>query len=471
MKTGMTSRVFSATGWFLLAMVWTMVSRNEVLAGGERVNVRGMGMARTFDATSRGLDAVGVNPANLGFPDQGTVTMSLVPFGLHFGSDVFTYGLYTNYFTGVPTDSGRVARYLDESDKRNILDAFRDGVGETRADAEVRLFGLSICLGELGTVALTATEQFQAYVDMPKDYAQFLLEGNTPGSTLDFSKTDLKAAWVREYAITFGRQFKGFSIFRTFAAGLGVKLVHGYGYYELERFNTSLTTATNGTLTGTVGFQTRLSGAELFRNSDNARYSPFPAPAGTGFGVDVGVAGALNEYLSVGFSITDIGSITWDSDNQKTSVDTTMVIDDPVTVAKSNSVENALNGKQQAIGSFSTSLPTTLRLGFAMEVHKLFVHMPGELLIGFDYNQGLVRTAGSVTTSRVSLGAEYRLVHWFPIRTGISLGGTDHFNYAFGFGFNLGVFDLDLASENISLLLAPKNFSYGSVAVGMRVRI
>ena len=470
MNTQLKTSIQTAAGWMLLATALTMTCRNELIAGGERVNVRGMGMARTFDATSRGLDAVGINPANLGFPDQGTVTMSLVPFGLHFGSDVLTYGLYTSYFTGIQTDSGRTARYLDENDKQNILSAFRDGVGVTRLDAEVRLFGLSVRLGDLGTVALTATEQVQAYVDMPRDYAQFLLEGNTPGSTLDFSKTDLKAAWVREYALSFGRQFKPFSIFRSFAAGIGVKLVHGYGYYELERFNTSLTTAQNGVLTGAVGFQSRVSGAELFRNSDNARFNFFPEPAGTGMGLDLGVAGALNDYLSFGLSVTDIGSISWNKDNQGSSVDTTLVIDDPVQVAQGNAVDNSLNGKQRAIGEFSTSLPTTLRLGLAMEVHKLLVHMPGELLLGFDYNQGLVRTAGSVTAARFSLGMEYRLVHWFPIRTGVSFGGTDHFNYAFGFGFNLGVFDLDLASENISLLLSPKNFSYGSAAVGMRMR-
>ena len=88
MNTRLKTSIRTAAGWMLLATVLTLTCRNELLAGGERVNVRGMGMAGTFDATSRGLDAVGINPANLGLPDKGTVTMSLVPFGLHFGSDV-----------------------------------------------------------------------------------------------------------------------------------------------------------------------------------------------------------------------------------------------------------------------------------------------------------------------------------------------------------------------------------------------
>ena len=46
---------------------------------GEQTNIRGLGMARTSVAASRGLDAVGINPANLALPDDGTVTISLVP--------------------------------------------------------------------------------------------------------------------------------------------------------------------------------------------------------------------------------------------------------------------------------------------------------------------------------------------------------------------------------------------------------
>jgi len=36
-----------------------------LLSAGERTDIQGIGMARTFTASTRGLDAAGINPANL----------------------------------------------------------------------------------------------------------------------------------------------------------------------------------------------------------------------------------------------------------------------------------------------------------------------------------------------------------------------------------------------------------------------
>ncbi len=67
---------------------------SPALGGGERTNIQGMGMARTFVATSRGLDAVGINPANLASPDESLITFGLMPLGMHIGSDFMHLGLY-----------------------------------------------------------------------------------------------------------------------------------------------------------------------------------------------------------------------------------------------------------------------------------------------------------------------------------------------------------------------------------------
>ncbi|HTO94863.1 MAG TPA: hypothetical protein VMM80_10805, partial [Bacteroidota bacterium] len=79
---------------------------------GDGTNIRGLGMARATTASSRGLDAVGINPANLALPDDAGVEFSLVPVGVGLGSDFLTYGLYNKFFTGVETPTGRVARNL-----------------------------------------------------------------------------------------------------------------------------------------------------------------------------------------------------------------------------------------------------------------------------------------------------------------------------------------------------------------------
>jgi hypothetical protein len=250
-------------------------------------------------------------------------------------------------------------------------------------------------------------------------------------------------------------------------------MIHGFAYFDVQRFNTSLATASNGTLTGTVDFLARMSKIDALNDSAGGNFSPFGAPAGSAFAMDLGVAGRINEFLTFGMSVTDIGSMTWSSNVRQRSVDTMVVVDDLFSTSQRDALENAMSAKEQPGSSFSSSLPTQFRLGFAVEIDKLpsIVHFPGQLTVAVDYNQGFHDTYASTTAARVSLGAEYAPARVIPIRMGVSFGGTDRVNMAFGFGIHLGSFQFDLASENVSWLFDPKSFSYGSIAMGMRVCI
>jgi hypothetical protein len=69
------------------------------------------------------------------------------------------------------------------------------------------------------------------------------------------------------------------------------------------------------------------------------------------------------------------------------------------------------------------------------------------------------------------MGLEFKPWGFLPLRTGVSFGGPDQYNFALGFGLHFGVFDLDLASEHLNFLLSEASLAHGSVAMGMRVRI
>lgn len=438
---------------------------------GERSNIRGMGMARTFVASSTGLDAVGINPANLAVSDSSTVTFGLLPLGVHVGSDFLDYHLYTTYFTGVQTDSGRVGRYLTEQDKQIILNSFTDPVARTTGELETRLIGITYRIEGFGAGAFTVTDHVGAFANVPRDYVEFLLNGNPIGSSYHFNDTKVQASWTREYALSMGGNLR-IRFLKSVAAGAAVKLVHGFGYYEVQRFNTSLVTDLHATLTGSVDFLSRRAGIDPTEARFLDTYKLFPAVAGKGLGFDLGIRGEVNEFLSAGVSITDIGSIAWNVGTEEKFADTTLVVDDPLNEAQRSRIEDAVKGKARSTGRFSTSLPTTLRMGVALQVDELpgMDGMPGELLLELDYNQSLVETPFSSTSPRVSLGAEYRPVSWLPLRSGVSFGGTDHMNLALGVGVSLSVFEFELASENVTWLFVPNSFSQGSVAVGTRFR-
>ncbi len=450
--------------------VATVFIAHTVFAGGDRVDVRGMGMARTSAAAARGLDAVGVNPANLAMKDN-TLTLSLAPIGVHAGSDFLSYGLYNEYFTGVETGNGRVGKYLDEPDKQKILDAFRGGVGEVTADAAYRLVGLTVQLESVGGFAFTITDNLSGIARIPNDYVRFILYGNTPGSVYDFGRTSAKAAWLREYALSFGGTIPHPSFMQWLSLGAAIKLVEGYGYYEVERFNTSLTTSDNGVLIGRVGYLARLAGLDPTREGNGFSWSPFGQRAyGHGTGFDIGVAGGIGGFITVGMSMTDIGQVNWEESIEETYADTTLVVDDPREVEDGTIIENALRGKKRAGTPFSRSLPTTFRAGAAVQVEKLVDWMPGELVVAADYTKGLADAPGTTLYARFSLGMEWKLLQFLPLRTGVSFGGTDRTNVAFGFGLHFGVFDLDLATENLDLLWGGDSVTHGSVAIGTRFR-
>ncbi len=455
--------------WFSLV---ALALPHHYAQSNERTNTRGLGMARTSVASSKGLDAVGINPAGLAANEDGTVTLSFLPIGLHVGSDFLDYEIYTSYFTGEQTDSGRVSRYLTESDKQRILNGIGRDVARTTADAEAGLFGVSFHLKNIGGIAFTVNERQNGYAAIPRDYAQFLLYGNPPGSIQNFHETEIRASWMREYALSLGFTLPAIRFLESLSFGAAAKLVHGYGFYSTERFNVSLNTADNGTLHGRVDFLARSAGIDPYENGGFESLKLFSKPAGRGYAFDFGVAGAVNNALSFGVALTDVGSIRWHSNARETIADTTIDIDDPFAVEEGDAVKQALKGRKREIGSFKSELPTTIRVGVALAVHKLpsFEKLNG-LLIGLDVNKGLYETPGSTKRLRVSFGVEYLPIRWLPLRSGVSFGGTDHFNVAFGVGVHLGLFDLDLASENVTWLFAPKKFSYGSAAIGMRFRI
>lgn len=434
--------------------------------GGGRADVRGMGMARTQVASARGLDAAGVNPAALALPDRGTVTVSILPVGVHVGSEIFDYGLYTEYFTGVDTDGGRVPRFLLEQDKQRILAAFREEVPATRIDVDVRLLGVSLRLPGVGMFALTVTEELTGMAALPRGFAAFLLNGNTPGSDYRLSGTSAAGSWTREYAFSYGGAIPAAGLLRSLAGGASLKLVHGFGYYEIRRFDTRMITAENGTLTGSVDFLSRSSGSMPFE----AGYGMFPPPAGKGLGVDLGLAGEFTEQISFGVSMTDIGTMSWSRGLQEAYADTSIVVDDPLREDQRDAIEQVVKGKKREGGEFTTQLPTALRVGVAVELGTLLGGVGEGLLVAAEYHQGIVPGVRSILTPRGSLGVEYRPLQWLPLRTGVSVGGTDGLNLAMGFGVELGGFDFAVASENVTWLVQPGSFSYGSVAVGTRLR-
>jgi hypothetical protein len=253
------------------------------------------------------------------------------------------------------------------------------------------------------------------------------------------------------------------------AVGGAFKVIHGFAHVDVPRFNTTLQTAVDGTMDGQLDAMTRVSRIDAFDGGD---FSPFPAPAGTGIGVDLGVSAVIGEYLTVGMSMTDIGSMTWRRNIEESVADGAIHLDDITSQAQRDSLENAVNGETRPGNTFSTCLPTMFRVGASVELTKLKFFrrfMFGELTAACDFNKCIEPAPGIATTLRFSSGLEYRPIRQVHVRMGFTTGGLEGTAFAMGLGIHVGFFQLDLASGNMWWLFNQNTLSQGSLALGIKL--
>jgi hypothetical protein len=442
----------------------------ESFAGGDRTSARSVGMARTVASTARGLDAVGLNPALLSIPNNATVEFSLAPAGVSFGSNFMNLDLYNAYFSGVddPLTGERVSKHLTEEDKQDILDAFPGGTGKLNADARILWFGISLRLDMTGGMAFTVSDRLAMNVSVPNDYFKLIFLGMSEyGSRYDFSGTHIHSWWVREYALSYATpRLNIIEPLSWISFGVGIKRVVGYAYFGSESHDGYIS---NGgfedgfTISGGMSLNARRSSADFIHDPDLYDFNPIGTPAGTGWGLDLGVATAINRSVVVGLSLTDIGFIEWTENTYGSSGNASFEIDDIFSKEQQDSLINAYTGKDEEIDAFRTGLPAALRAGATWQ------YMPN-LLFAADYTQGFNNLPGNSTVPRFAVGMEWRPVSFLPLRTGLAVGGNDRFTWAFGFGVNVVVFDFEVATENIGLLLYPNKSKQASITFGTKFR-
>ena len=449
----------------------------QVLAG-DLSNIRGVGMGRTMNASSRGIDALGVNPANIAIPDQGNFNLNLAPFGLHVNTELLNYGLYQEYFTGIDSVGKRWAKRLEPADRDKILSQMPD-LPKTRIEAEAML-GASFQHPVIGGFGFAIIEHAGAAMTLSKDFFRMAAFGLEPaGSIYIFDGTEASAWWYGEYNVSYGRKLPvNVRFLKDLYAGIGIKFIRGYGISQPINQKSSFgnypdpVNPLQYTLRGDIDFLTIHSGVDFMNENSNSKFKLFPDPVGKGTGFDIGLSGELINGVRVALSVTDIGKITWDKNVIESYGSGSMNI-----TGATNNLEDTLKsifkGKTRPGAAFDTYLPTALRLGFATAASEIPVlkFLPGKLILAFDYLQGFNESLGNTTKSRFSLGTEYRVFPVLPLRTGLAFGGGDKVRWAFGFGLDLFNFSLDFATDNFGMVFIPKSFQTISFSFGMKIRV
>ena len=380
-----------------VGIFWSQFGRTQGLIQG-----RSTAMASAYTAVARGVDAPSWNPANLALKDSPGFELHLVGVGVHLGNSTFSKHFYDLYN----------GKYLDESDKDDILSRIPDSGLRILADAHVQALGLAF-----HNVALTVSVVSDARFDLNKEYMSIVLRGidfnkrynlgDDRGEVLGYANIALSAA--RNISVPFLNEI---------ALGANFRYLMGIGTARIEKMNARFVNTYDGYANG-----------ELL-----AKYGLL----GRGIALDVGAATHYAGW-NVGVAFSNLlGSIKWVGQRHAYfSSFQTLVRLNAFSLAQMNDDSvAAVDTLDYEPPVFSTRLPAEMRVGISRRF--------GAFLISADYHQGFSNRPGVTTRPLLAVGSQWEGLGFLPLRAGISLGGNYGLSGACGFGLYLGPFKWDV---------------------------
>jgi len=447
-------------------------------------DARTVGMGSQAAVTATGVYSILANPATLSLQKSDVELSTVLPIpnmNAATGNNFMSFNDIEYYFGGVRNENGDiVGRYLDETEKAELLSKFADG-NKIQTSTAINLISLSVNAGkEIGSFGFSINDIVGQRTGLPVDLLDMAMNGNEVGRTYTLDDMVLSTSYLREYDFSYSRDFASLfdSLFQSFSAGITLKMVHGYAYSEINSIGSSITTMDDHSILIKNDFQANLAvspdfGIEWDWDSRKkvSNISPFLKPAGTGFGLNLGIAAQLDSVWGFGISVTDIGSVTWDQDPISYSASGSILITDFTDSTLTDSLEEALKPEGSYTDPFKSDLPTVLRIGVSFQLDK-FLHgnFPGEMLIVLGYNQGFNDGLNNSTDPLASVGFEWTPISLFHIRSGIVLGGFQGFAWSAGMGIDAGVVELNFASADVIAALQGNDTRTVQFTVGSRWR-
>ena len=477
-----------------------------VLIGGFPLETRGlgdtgaraMGLAQSYTALARGPAAVFWNPANLALKGSPDFSWYFLGAGTSFivENNSFSVKTYNDNFT-------RSDHFITDRDKKDLLNDVPGEGLRLNLDFDPNL---SLLIPVNGGVAFQMPWGLNSAVcigftsglegEIPKDMFELLLFGNefeqqrlAEGKDGDYDIAEWEGSrwmvaslnwagakpWMPE---RFNPYLSEFSVGGTIKVAAGV-------YGEIMRSSGSFVSRIQGAEldaylitrnAGKTGFDIDLSAPGDSGNGKPAFSLGLPDLGGTGFGLDLGVAGVTRGRklaFSVGLlNLLDVFS--WSRDASQDSLYAEAADLRVTRVLDVDHIEDILENEDvdgdgdtdflQKIGgkSFSRSMPALLRVGGSYEL------TPRLTAVG-NWDQAFSRGFGFSTTPRISGGAEYRLVPWFPTRAGLSLGGRGP-SAAVGFAF--GPFQFSRLQANLlELALVTRGGLFAGLSKGTAISL
>jgi len=385
----------------LVLIIGLLCSSTVFSAASVHSSARSAGMGGAQIGLAAGVDAAKYNPANLGLDGYRKTGFEFVSVGANVTNNAFTLSDYNKYTGAV----------LSTADKQDIMDKVpEEGL---RIDADIRANAASLAFG---SYVISINGVGSANANINKDVIDLILNGNRFGDTVSITGSYADGISYGSLDLSFGRPIYQ-SGSRQLAVGATVRYIKGIAVEQLVEM-------TGHASTYESGFEGE--GLAVVRT----------ATGGRGYGLDLGLALKFKKDYTAGVSFKNVlGKITW---NQGTEEHGYLYNFDATTY--DDLQEDDFLGSEdysEKIGSFTTSLPTSLNVGIA--------NTSGQFLWAVDWVQGFENIPGSSTKPMLAAGVEYLPLMFLPLRAGYSVGGNRNASFTFGSGVRFMGFYLDAA--------------------------
>ena len=409
------------------------------------IDARGLALCNAYTVTSRGISAVGHNPANLGFTDEVSLSADIFDFRMAAYNNFMNIALFNQYFTGdVNGDPINLEEQMpgrDKTHKEYLLeqlpeDGFSVGLGMT---IPLPLINISF-----GNYAFSSSIEYYQNNSLPRGLFEMVMEGNVVGKSLDLSVSQ-DLLLVTNMGFSFAIPFEGFHI------GTSVKYLMGLGFAGVDSSGGSFDTQATGLASD--GFY---------------RYTR--AIGGNGLAVDVGFVSEKKGNLQYGVAINNlIGFINWGNDKNFIARNISIIegivpirgmfqISEDSSSFSASTLYSMEMSEVNVTGALADSdslfamdekdvpvpdgikmnYPAVLRMGLSYQYEEDFIVMA-------DLSAGLDDYYFADRRWRLALAAEWIRFKMIPIRSGVAFGGFHGREASIGIGTHLLWFDADIA--------------------------
>ncbi len=397
---------------FTMLMITTiLILFSSAIQAQSSSSARAVALGSAYTSLATGIDAARFNPANLGLKTHRQNSIELAGIGANINNNSFTLDDYNKY-TGA---------YLSTSDKNDILNKIPNEGLKISFEADASAVGISY-----GSFVFTTSGTALADVNLNKDIINLMLNGNTYADTINITGSYSEGYAYASAGFSYGKAiYKSGS--RQLSIGATYKYLKGFGLekvIELEGMAATYATGIEG------------QGKAIVHKSEG----------GSGYAVDFGAALQISSQYTVGASIKNFfSSMTWNKNNEEIGY---LFNFDTMTVANMGNDFITSDDYTIPIGDFTTTLPSSLNLGFAKT--------SGKTLWAVDWEQGFSSKTGVSTEPRLSAGVEFNQFSYIPIRFGYGFGGNKNSAFSIGSGIYLSAFHMDFA------VVTGNSFSGGS---------